>query len=331
MPAAGSRDGIDRAGNALFGGASRVSKTRLRRAGGDFVSTPRSVAVLLGLSLAGTYAPPALGWGAEGHSIVAELAQRRLTPQAASAVAALLGPQVSLASVASWADGQRSLHPETGNWHFVDIPLAADTYDPSRDCAPSAVHGDCIIAELQRTALEMRCARTPELRRDALRYAVHFVGDIHQPLHTVGDAQGGNQFAVHGALRGSTCRRNCELAADTGNLHALWDTTLIRRTVWDWGSYVTRLEEGLMLSPEVGAGATGDTPLAWALQSHAVAQAVWNAQRIPADGAIDDAYYQAVLPLLDRQLALAGMHLAAFLNAALAPGSCPAPVAPGTP
>ena len=69
-------------------------------------------------------APPAQAWGPEGHSIVAEIAQRRLDPQATEAVAQLLGKNVSLASISSWADDERVKHPETANWHFVDIPLA---------------------------------------------------------------------------------------------------------------------------------------------------------------------------------------------------------------
>lgn len=280
------------------------------------------LAVLAAALLLAGAPPRALAWGAEGHSIVAELAQRRLSPAATAAVAQLLGPNVSLASVSSWADGQRALHPETTNWHFVDIPLASNAYDEARDCAPSAAHGDCIVRELARVEQDLRCGTDPGRRRDALRYAVHFVGDLHQPLHTVAEAMGGNQFAVHGTLHGTVCRRACELGPDTGNLHALWDTTLIRRTVWDWGSYVSRLEEGLLQSPQFLARASAAAPQDWAVQTHAVAQAVWNDALVPADGALDDRYYQQVLPLLDQQLALAGLRLAGFLNTAFAPGAC---------
>ncbi len=280
---------------------------------------------LLCLPIIGLASSAALAWGQEGHSIVAEIAQRRLDPAAQAAVAAALGPGVSLASVSSWADGQRSAHPETANWHFVDIPLAAAPYDQQRDCPDNAAHGDCVVRELERLRWDLRCLPTGDGRRDALRYAVHFVGDLHQPLHTVGDRMGGNHQPVHGAIAGLTCKRNCELGAETANLHVLWDTTLIRRTVWDWGSYVTRLEDGLLRSPDVlGEAATG-TPAQWASQTHAVAQSVWNEKLVPEDGAVDDAYYQAVLPRLDRQLALAGLRLAAFLNGAYGAAGCAVP------
>ena len=279
-----------------------------------------SVGMLLALP-----APAAHAWGAEGHSIVAEIAQRRLDPAASAGVTAALGPQVSLASIASWADGQRAEHPQTGNWHFVDIPLASEHYDAQRDCAPDPARGDCIVRALERLRTQVACAATLPERRDALRYAVHFVGDLHQPLHTVGEKMGGNQFAVHGSIQGRTCRHHCELGPDSANLHALWDTTLIRRTVWDWGAYVTRLEDGLLQSATLRAQAVAGGPEQWALQTHAVARAVWNDTVLPADGTLGEAYYETVLPLLDQQLALAGLRLAAFLNAAYAPGACQKP------
>src|SRR6202049_3675076 len=73
----------------------------------------------------------ALAWDQEGHSIVAEIAQRRLSPAAADAVGRVLGRGHSLASVASWADDVRETAPETYNWHFVEIPLAANQFDPA--------------------------------------------------------------------------------------------------------------------------------------------------------------------------------------------------------
>jgi hypothetical protein len=78
----------------------------------------------------------ALAWGQEGHSIVAEIAQQRLSPPAAQMVQNLLKGR-SLASIASWADDERDTHPETSGWHFVDIPLDVETYDPKRDCKPN--------------------------------------------------------------------------------------------------------------------------------------------------------------------------------------------------
>ena len=71
----------------------------------------------------------AWGWGQEGHSIIAEIAQRRLTPSAVAEVTRLLGHNHSLASVASWADDEKDIRPETSNWHFVDIPINSNSFD----------------------------------------------------------------------------------------------------------------------------------------------------------------------------------------------------------
>ena len=151
--------------------------------------------VIGALVLAAGWAGQALAWGQEGHSIIGEVAQHRLTPQAAAAVSRLLGQGRSLASVSSWADDVRDQRPETYNWHFVDIALAEDRYKPERDCQPSE-KGDCIVAALERLTKDLRCAPTDDQKRDALRYAVHFVGDIHQPLHTVDAARGATTFAL---------------------------------------------------------------------------------------------------------------------------------------
>jgi hypothetical protein len=99
----------------------------------------------------------ALAWGPEGHSIVAELAQHRLSPPAAAEVERLLGPGRSLASIGSWADDVRDDRPETYNWHFVDLALAEDRYEAGKHCHASA-KGDCIVAELERLKTELRCA-----------------------------------------------------------------------------------------------------------------------------------------------------------------------------
>ncbi len=258
----------------------------------------------------------ALAWGQEGHSVVAEIAQRRLSPAAAAAVEAILGKGHSLASVSSWADDQRTAHPDTSNWHFVDIPLADQTYDPATECKPDP-KGDCSIAALERLKQQLRCGDAAA-RLDALRFAVHIVGDIHQPLHTVAEARGGNDIPVKVTFKGAVCSKNCDL--DT-NFHAVWDSTLIQRTVWNWGSYVDRLEAGWLATPEAAdPAAVAGTPTDWVLQTHAAAQIVWNDK--PANDVLDEAYYRQVSPILEKQLGLGGLRLAAWLNDAFASTEC---------
>jgi len=253
-------------------------------------------------------AQPAFAWGASGHSIVAELAQRRLTPRAADRVAELLGRGVSLASVASWADDVRDQRPYGYNWHFVSIPSAESTYEPGRDCR-TQYGGDCVLGELARLQNELRCSDNPTIRMEALRYIVHFIGDLHQPLHTFGEARGGNDIAVSVDIRGTVCRNGCPVTQT--NLHSVWDTVLIERTVYAWGAYVDRLEGGWLRTADAEAIRGGD-PVTWSEQSHAAAQRI--VARVPENATLDEAYYRDTLLTLDSQLGAGGIHLAEYLN-----------------
>ena len=195
----------------------------------------------LSLSAALTFAflAPAAAWGPDGHSIVAEIAQRRLSPEAAAMVATLLGRGHSLASIASWPDDVREERPETSNWHFVDIPISVTTYNQARDCSLDKKRGDCIILELGRLKDELACG-TGDKKVEALKFTVHFLGDIHQPLHTVDEAMGGNEVKVELFMRGETCTGKCEPKRIPSNFHSAWDGDLIKAMVFDWGRYVYR-------------------------------------------------------------------------------------------
>ncbi len=91
-------------------------------------------------------APFAGAWGPEGHAIVADIAQQHLGLAAAAQVQALLRLEglSRLDEISSWADNTRKDHPQTGGWHYVDIPLRANTYVPSRDCARES----CVVAQI---------------------------------------------------------------------------------------------------------------------------------------------------------------------------------------
>jgi hypothetical protein len=253
-------------------------------------------------------------WGEEGHSIVAEIAQRRLTPEARAKVREILGGDVSLGSIASWPDDVRDLIGKSYNWHFVDIPLSATDYDPARDCQDSP-RGDCIINAIERNrrTLSDPLASAKD-RAEALKFIVHFVGDIHQPLHTVKDFVGGNLFPVTYFV--DPLKRKKEPT----NLHAVWDVGLIRSMVWDWGAYVSRLEDEWLPGKDLSALA-GGTPVDWALEAHKAAIEV--AFTVQPNADLGDAYLALTRPIVDRQLALAGIRLARTLNGILV-----APVVP---
>ena len=265
----------------------------------------------------------ALAWGQEGHSIVAEIAQRRLSPAAQAAVRDVLG-NGSLAAVSTWPDDIRDSRQTTSKWHFADIPIDKN-FDPERDCKPDPANGDCVVAELERLRTELRHGSRQQ-RQEALMFAVHFVGDIHQPLHTVAEKRGGNDIEVTITAAGLTCATGCppEFKTIKTEFHRAWDSDLIHRTVFNWGTYVDRLETGWLKSAEARKiGLDGGKPADWVVETHRYAQTMWHLLR--QDGVIDDAYFEKALPVLDRQLAVAGLRLARFLNETFEEPNSPAP------
>lgn len=253
-----------------------------------------------------------LAWGADGHSVIAEIAQRRLTGDARLEMERLLGPGVSLASLSSWADDVRPDRPETSNWHFINFPVKEDRYDLAVVCKATPT-GDCIVGAMRRQRAILTCPSGDAARREALKWAVHLIGDVHQPLHTITEERGGNLIRVDVDIRNGKCPR-CPPRRTQENLHSVWDSVLISNSVWNWGAYVTRLEEGWLSKPEA-RGVEAGTFEDWMLESHRVAAVAWD--WLPADKLIGDEYFTRAMPLIDRQLAAGGVRLARFLNETL--------------
>ncbi|AMX98787.1 S1/P1 nuclease [Mesorhizobium ciceri] len=258
----------------------------------------------------------ALAWGPSGHAIIAEIAQRRLDAVALKGSSDLLGAGTSLASLASWADDERVRDKATTRWHFVDIPGAATAYDASRDCILDAALGDCLIAAIDRQLAVVACPSQPlDDRRRALKFLIHLVGDLHQPLHTIGDQGGGNGISVTLVTQEGV---NGNLPFNS-NLHAAWDAGLIDKTAWSWGSYEDRLENGWLKTADVPV-ATSGTTIDWANETHKLAVDI--IESVPANIVLDDAYRRSNLPILDEQLGRGGLRLAKLLNDAFASGGC---------
>ena len=174
--------------------------------------------------------------------------------------------------------------------------------------------------EIERAKLAMHCASDLATRAEALKLLVHFVGDLHQPFHTVKEETGMNSHAVTIRIGGATCGKSCgfnQLRSSDDNLHAVWDGSLIRKQVYDWGAYVDRLENGWLKTADVAAVDQGDIA-SWALETHAIALKVFN--ETPPDNFLDDDYFKAELPVIDQQLGRAGLRLAKLLNDKV---SCP--------
>jgi hypothetical protein len=199
----------------------------------------------------------------------------------------------------------------------VDIPIYADKYEEARDCKQDP-KGDCVIAELGRLREELRCANGQK-QLEALKFAVHFVGDAHQPLHTVLEALGGNLITVHVLFGGRICDNvTCFIRDEWQPLHYVWDTTIITRTFYNWPAYVDYLETGWLTSSDAKTDSKDD-PIDWVNDAHALAKQVW-----VNDGAsLFNDYYTKAHRMVDQQLGLAGIRLARYLNSIFSSNQCP--------
>jgi len=243
------------------------------------------------------------------------IAADHLTSAARQNIAWLL-PDSSLANIAVWADRQVADNTQTGPWHYVNLRQDATAYDRDRDCPrqPGVAAGtrndqwrDCVVDRI--LYHQSRVADTSLDRADratALKFLVHFVGDLHQPFHALDVARGGNDIPVV-AFGSPICRRS-DGSASPCNLHGIWDTVLIAHRKLSERQYRDELS-GLITRGRLATRPEG-SPADWAMESHAVARRAL----LPRQGIVDDAYYRTYIAAIDERLALGGVRLAAMLN-----------------
>lgn len=249
-------------------------------------------------------AAPAAAWGKLGHRLVAALAWDELSPAARSAVAELLAGEAdpTLPGIAVWADELRANDPDLGRrsakWHYVNIAEHDCAYDAARACPG----GDCVVEAIRTQTAILADRRRPRAERaQALKFVVHFVGDVHQPMHAgFAHDKGGNDFQVNIDGRGS-------------NLHSLWDSGLLNSAGLDEAAYLRRLRA----MPLVVARARVALPPDAAGWAEASCRVVRQPGLYPASAKIGPAYLQTWRPIAEAQLRRGGSQLAVVLNAAL--------------
>lgn len=244
----------------------------------------------------------AFGWGGEGHSLIARIAWVQLTPAVQARVTEILGPNVSIQSISSWADNVRNQRRETGPWHYIDIPIDKPHLDMARDCAK----GDCVLTKIEDFRKTLKDpAADPVQRREALMFLVHFVGDMHQPLHCAdNNDQGGNRVQVQFGDR-------------PGNLHSLWDSGLLGKMGKEDDLFNVYSKD----SEKHAKKWTKGTVYEWAEDNHRIAQKITYG-KLPKEPAgtpepIDAKYEQKADPVIKIQIEKAGARLARVLNEAL--------------
>jgi len=272
---------------------------------------------------------PARAWGDEGHEVVALVAQAYLEPAVHRKVSALLAADTdpltahNIAAAATWADkfrdaNQNGARQKTRQWHFVDIEITAPNLNqacfghppvPSGTPASNGPEQDCVVDKIQEFAAELANPATdPEEQIVALKFLLHFVGDLHQPLHAADDHdRGGNDKQVSAA------------GFRAGNLHHFWDTAFADQLGPNPNSIASHLI-GHITDDQVTAWSRGG-PSDWALESFKIARDDVYGQ-LPTPGAhghirLSDDYVVIATQDVAIQLSKAGVRLASMLNKAL--------------
>jgi hypothetical protein len=302
-----------------------MSKTKFRSRTGVYRGVAAAVVLL---SASHSY-----GWGDEGHEVVGLIAAHYLESAAAQQLNALLAQDSDaltahdIASEATWADKFRDSdrnttkvhYNQTHNWHFVDMELShpdlggACFGHPPLPAAKPASQGppkDCVVDKIQEFSDELRATDTPpEERLEALKFLLHFVGDLHQPLHASDDHDaGGNQKRV--SAKGFRA----------GNLHHYWDTEWVSRLGSDPHAVANALIAKISAQQvqQWSQGSASD----WAQQSFEIARttAYGNLPAPSARGSyrLSATYVSAAQQAVADQLSKAGVRLASVLNQAFA-------------
>lgn len=248
-------------------------------------------------------------WGPKGHQVIGDIARAHLTDTARHNLQQLLGSD-DLASIANWADEVRRDRPESYGWHFVDIPKDSQGFSEARDCyqpdekRPSSKddHHNCVVDRITMFRQIAGDPGAPQADRvEALKYLVHFVGDLHQPMHAAAEARGGNDIHVVEFGSSQCGKYSC-------NLHAEWDSGLIEHTGRSEQEYVAYLEQ--QIKANHWQARAGGTPEEWANESWRLAHQAW----LNDGDAVDETYYKNNIKIVDERLALAGLRLANMLN-----------------
>lgn len=270
--------------------------------------------------------PLASAWGALGHTTVAYLAQNFVSPKTARFAQQLLNDTspAYLATVATWADSYRN---EKGGefssvYHYIDAmdnPPESCNVNYERDCAEEG----CIVSAIANYSSRAVTKSVGLVEQQkALKWLIHFIGDIHQPLHVEAYAIGGNQINV--TFNGART-----------NLHAIWDTAIPQKAIGNF-SQATAAAWAQNLTAEIKHGQYKkesktwlrglkvkkpiDSAMIWARDANKfVCSTVLPNGPDPVFGKeLSGAYYETAIPVVKKQIAKAGYRLAAWLDAVAA-------------
>lgn len=256
--------------------------------------------------------------------------------------------ETGLACIAPWADPPlKWARPYSSNWHFIDVPVnmsgptgpVTTTMDLARDCRMDDKKGDCAVLAVRRFRPILANSTEHSIpRAEALKFIVHIIGDLHQPLHCVTDKKdfsnledmgdiGGNKKSVQFNVPGWDNNLHKDINPrwqDHWNLHSVWDEGIIDATMklenLDEEKYLDRLLKPLQdATPQERADLQSGDLSTWISASYTIA--VEKVYKLPAFDAVyggyklEPTYYTANASVVDQQLQKGGLRLAQFLNA----------------
>ena len=233
------------------------------------------------------------GWGHQGHRVIGHVAEFNLASESKKIIVEEFNIK-NLANVASWADKVRKRRKYEGPWHYSNIKENESTYVVSRDCPDK----NCVTEKIKEFSRVLKNKKILfRKRKEALKYLVHFVGDIHQPLH-LGNSKdrGGNKIRLDYLDR-------------KVNLHYLWDGALIDWKKESFSKYAEHLNNKLIESEKLEWLDTNVND--WANESRLLA--LEYAYSFDSEG-LSKAYIVRGREILDQRMVQAGVRLADLLN-----------------
>ena len=246
-----------------------------------------------------------ISWGVTGHRTIGRIAANHLSPEASAAVRELLGNE-TLAEAATWADEVRNQpdYKHTGPWHYINLPLGLT--EPAFEKAVKGMAQENVYsALLQQEQVLGSTASSKEQKIEALKFIVHFIGDLHQPMHVSREEdKGGNTIQVNYAGVGT-------------NLHALWDSKLLDHLGLDDQQLAQKVDQ--VSAAQVTAWQS-DPLIKWIWESYEISSKLYAEIDAMNGRSIDDSYYQAHIQIVQQRIEMAGVRLAGVLNRIFASG-----------
>ena len=234
-------------------------------------------------------------WGKTGHRIVGEIAERQLTEEVKEIIYDILDGE-SLSSVSTWPDEMRS-NPDFrpyDKWHYVNLPLDKEYTDIEHT-------QDNIVRIIERaTAILKSPTADKEMKKFYLKYLVHLVGDLHQPMHT-------GRYEDYGGSKIRLKFKGRKGEETNTNLHVLWDSNLIddfKMSFTEWANH---------LQNKMGRkGVEQKDVLNWTSESHEYAKDIYTNTK--EDSYLSYDYIYQYQPVLEKRLYQAGVRLGNLLN-----------------